>query len=126
MKNTFKIIKTHTTCGDRFFTLAITNKEGETHTDIFSENLMRSFMMKGVKFEIDMENDELVSAAEELAFITVCEEEDAEGKDVFDVYLHKITADDFLEVDFAGEFLKTYKTEKAARNFAAKQGRCIL
>lgn len=122
MKNTFKIVKTHTTCGDKFYTVAITNQEGDTHTDIFSEVMMRGLIQKGVKFEIETENDEVVSAVEELAYITVCEEEDGEGKPVFDIYLHKITADDFLEVDFAGEFLKTYKTEKAAMNFATKKG----
>jgi hypothetical protein len=127
MKNTFKIVKTHTTCGDKFYTVAITNQEGGTHTDTFSEVMMRAAIQKGVKFEIDTENDEVVSAVEELAYITVCEEEDGETeKSVYDVYFHKITADDFLEVDFAGDFLKTYKTEKAAMNFASKKGYPVL
>jgi hypothetical protein len=125
MKNTFKIVKTHTTCGDKFYTVAITDQNGDTHTDVFSHVMMRNLIQKGVKFEIDTENDDVVSAVEELAYITVCEEEENE-KSVYDVYFHKITADDFLEVDFAGDFLKTYKTEKAAMNFASKKGYPVL
>lgn len=121
MANTYKIIGFHETCGDKFFKVAITNAEGETHTDIYSYILIQKFVGKGAKFEVDMENDDLINAVEELAYITICEEEENE-KAVYDVYLHKITADDFLEVDFAGEFLKTYKSENAALKFAAKKG----
>ena len=45
----------------------------------------------------------------------------------FDVYIHKFNVDeDVLEYDVAGEFLKTYKTEKGAINFAKKQGYPVI
>jgi hypothetical protein len=126
MKKTFKIIKTHTTCGDKFFTVAITNQDG-THTDVFSETLLVKAFAKGATFEVDMENEDVVAALEELGYISVCEEEDSTTeKEVFDVYKHSITVDEVVIVDFAGEFLKTYKTEKAAMNFASKKGFPVL
>jgi hypothetical protein len=123
MKNTYKIIDWSETCGDKFFTIAITDKDGDTHTDIFSEITLMNFArkMKG-NFEFDEENEELVNELSQLAYIEIAEETDSETeKDVYDVYLHKFIADeDVLECDGEGEYLKTYKTEKGAMNFAKK------
>lgn len=126
MKNTFEIIKHHTTAGDKHFTVTITNQEGETHTDLFSEITVLKAIQKGVKFAVDMENDELVAALEDIGYITVCEEENFDGKMEFDVYKHKIMIDDYITVDFGGEHLKTYKTKTAAMKFAAKQNYNLL
>jgi hypothetical protein len=129
MKNTLKIVGYHETCGDKFFKIEITNKEGEMHTDIFSEvTLMEAARRIKGNFEIDEENEELMNELSQLAFIEIAEDVDGEtGKDVFDVYLHKFIADcDVLEYDLEGEYLKSYKSEKAARNFAAKQRYIIL
>ena len=76
---------------------------------------------KNAKFEIDEENEELVNELSQLAYIEISEEEEDE-KEVFDVYIHKFIADeDVLDFNLEGEFLKTYKTEKGAMNFAKKQ-----
>ena len=127
MKNTFKIIGFDEFCGDKFFTVAITDKEGLTHTDRFCEatliNFARAMERKNAKFEIDEENEELVNELSQIAYIELSEEEGNE----FDVYIHKFNVDeDVLEYDVAGEFLKTYKTEKGARNFAKKQGYQVI
>jgi hypothetical protein len=127
MKNTFKIIGYDEFCGDKFFTVAITDKEGLTHTDRFCEatliNFARAMERKNAKFEIDEENEELVNELSQIAYIELSEEEGNE----FDVYIHKFNADeDVLEYDVAGEFLKTYKTEKGSRNFAKKQGYQVI
>ena len=127
MKNTFKIIGFDEFCGDKFFTVAITDKEGLTHTDRFCEatliNFARAMERKNAKFEIDEENEELVNELSQLAYIELSEEEGNE----FDVYLHKFNVDeDILEYDVAGEFIKTYKTEKGAMNFAKKQGYQVI
>ena len=123
MKNTFKIIGFDEFCGDKFFTVAITNKEGETHTDRFSEVTLLKFaqamVRKNANFEIDETNEELVNELSQLAYIEVAEEEE-DGKEVFDIYLHKFTADEILEANIEGEYLKTFKTEKGAINFAKK------
>lgn len=125
MKNTFKIIGYHETCGDKFFTIAITNKEGETHTDIWSEvtvmEAARRLEAKNARFEI-AEDEELINELSQLVYMEIAEETDSETeKDVFDVYIHKFSADEVLEYNLEGEFIKTYKTEKAALNYAAKQ-----
>jgi hypothetical protein len=125
MKNTYKIIGYHETCGDKFFKIAITNQDGDTHTDIFSEVTLMKFAQamerKNAKFEIDEENEELVNELSQLAYIEVVEDEEDE-KPVFDIYIHKFIADeDVLEYDVAGEYLKSYKTEKGAMNFAKKE-----
>jgi hypothetical protein len=125
MKNTYKIIGYHETCGDKFFNIAITDKDGDTHTDIFSEITLMKFAKalnrKRATFEIDEENEELVNELSQLAYIEIAEEVDSETeKDVYDVYLHKFIAEDILECDGEGEYLKTYKTEKGAMNFAKK------
>lgn len=129
MKNTFKIIGFHETCGDKFFNVAITDKQGDTHTDLLSEVTLMKFAQamerKNEKFEIDEENEELVNELSQLGFIEIAEEEE-DGKEVFDVYVHKFFADDVLSYNVAGEYVKTYKTEKGARNFAAKQRYIIL
>ena len=124
MKNTFKIIGYDEFCGDKFFTVAITNQEGDTHTDRFCEVTLMKFAKamerKNAKFEIDEENEELVNELSQLAYIEISEEEEDE-KEVFDVYIHKFIADeDVLDFNLEGEFLKTYKTEKGAMNFAKK------
>ena len=132
MKNTFKIIGFDEFCGDKFFTVAITNQDGDTHTDRFSEVTLIKFAVamerKNAKFEIDEENEELMNELSQLAYLEIAEDTDGEtGKDVFDVYLHKFNADcDVLEYHLEGDYLKTYKSEKAARNFAAKQRYIIL
>ena len=129
MKNTLKIVGYSETCGDKFFKIEITNKEGEMHTDIFSEaTLMEAARRIKGNFEIDEENEELVNELSQLAYIEIAEDTDGEtGKDVFDVYLHRFNADcDVLEYNLEGDYLKTYKSEKAARNFAAKQKYIIL
>jgi hypothetical protein len=126
MKNTFKIIGYDEFCGDKFFTVAITNQEGDTHTDRFSEvtlmNFAKALNRKRATFEFDEENEELVNELSQLAYIEIAEETDSETeKDVYDVYLHKFIADeDVLECDGEGKYLKTYKTEKGAINFAKK------
>jgi hypothetical protein len=125
MKNTYKIIGYHETCGDKFFNIAITDKDGDTHTDIFSEITLMKFAQamerKNASFEIDGENEELVNELSQLAYIEVAEETDSETeKDVYDVYIHKFTADEVLEYSIEGEYLKTFKTEKGAMNFAKK------
>lgn len=129
MKNTFKIIGFHETCGDKFFNVAITDKNNDTHTDIFSEVTLMKFAQamerKNASFEIDEENEELVNELSQLGFIEIVEEEE-DGKEIFDIYLHKFFADDVLSYNVAGEYLKSYKTEKGAKNFAAKQGHPIL
>ena len=130
MKNTFKIIGFDEFCGDKFFTVAITDKEGLTHTDRFCEatliNFARAMERKNANFEIDETNEELVNELSQLAFIEITEEEEDE-KEVFDIYIHKFIADeDILEYSVEGEFLKTYKTEKGAINFAKKQGCTII
>lgn len=124
MKNTFEIIAWSETCGDKFFTVAITNQEGETHTDIFSEITLMKFAQKA-RFQVDLENEELIHEICQLGFIEIALEQDGEtGGAIYDVYFHKffIAADEVLEYDAAGTFLKTYKSEKAALNFAKKQG----
>ena len=124
MKNTFEIIAWSETCGDKFFTVAITNQEGETHTDIFSEITLMKFATKAV-FSVDLENAELVHEVCQLGFIEIALEQDGEtGAAIYDVYFHKfyIDANDDLNYDAAGTYLKTYKSEKAALNFANKQG----
>ena len=81
---------------------------------------------KNANFEIDETNEELVNELSQLAFIEITEEEEDE-KEVFDIYIHKFIADeDILEYSVEGEFLKTYKTEKGAINFAKKQGYTII
>ena len=126
MKNTFKIIGFDEFCGDKFFTVAITNQDGDTHTDRFSEVTLMKFAQamerKNASFEIDEENEELVNELSQLAYIEIAEETDSETeKDVYDVYLHKFIADeDVLDYNLEGEYLKTYKTEKGAINFAKK------
>jgi hypothetical protein len=126
MKNTFKIIGFDEVCGDKFFTVAITDQEGDTHTDRFSEVTLMKFAhameRKNASFEIDEENEELVNVLSQLAFIEIAEEYDEEDeKDVYDVYIHKFSADcDILEYSVEGEYLKTFKTEKGAMNFAKK------
>ena len=122
MKNTFKIIGYDEFCGDKFFTVAITDQEGLTHTDRFCEVTLIKFAKamerKNAKFEIDEENEELVNELSQLAYIEISEEEEDE-KEVFDIYIHKFIADeDVLDFNLEGEFLKTYKTEKGAMNFA--------
>lgn len=124
MKNTFKIIGYSETCGDKFFDIAITNKEGETHTDKWSAATVieaaRRLERKNARFEI-AEDEELINELSQLVYLEIAEEEDSEtGKDVYDVYIHKFHADEELELDGEGEYIKTYKTEKAALNFAAK------
>jgi hypothetical protein len=123
MKNTYKIIGHSETCGDKFFRIAITNQEGETHTDIFSEVTLIEFArrIKG-NFEVDEENEELVNELSQLTYVEIAEEEDSEtGKWVFDIYIHKFNVDeDILELDGEGEYIKTFKTEKGAKNFAKK------
>lgn len=126
MKNTFKIIGYHETCGDKFFTIAITNKEGETHTDTWSEATVmeaaKRLERKNASFDI-ADDEELLNELSQLAYIEISEEEGNE----FDVYIHKFNVDnEVLEFDIAGEFLKTYKSEKAALNFAAKQRTRVL
>lgn len=130
MKNTFKIIGYDEFCGDKFFTVAITDQEGLTHTDRFCEVTLIKFAKamerKNAKFEIDEENEELVNELSQLAYIEISEEEEDE-KEVFDIYIHKFIADeDVLDFNLEGEFLKTYKTEKGAMNFAKKQGYPVL
>jgi hypothetical protein len=122
MKNTFEIKKHHETCGDKFFTLAITNQDG-THTDIWSEATLIEVLRRGKAITIDSENEELVNEVEQLGYITIAAEE---GE--FDIYFHKIfvAANEMVEIDFAGDFKKTYKTEKGAASFAAKQGYPVL
>lgn len=126
MKNTFEIINYHETCGDKFFTIAITNKEGETHTDLFSEVTLMKFAMKIVRnnpeaIVVDEENEELVNELEQLGFIEIAEEE-SEGKAIYDIYFHGFKIENgFVNYDGAGEYLKSFKTEKAAANFAAKK-----
>jgi hypothetical protein len=130
MKNTFKIIGFDEFCGDKFFTVAITNQDGDTHTDRFCEITLMKFAKamerKNAKFEIDEENEELVNELSQLSYMEIAEEEE-DGKEIFDVYVHKFIADeDVLEIDIEGEYIKSYKSEKAARNFAAKQRYIIL
>jgi hypothetical protein len=126
MKNTFKIIGFDEFCGDKFFTVAITNQDGDTHTDRFSEVTLMKFAQamerKNASFEIDEENEELVNELDQLAYIEVAEETDSETeKDVYDIYIHKFKADcDILEYSVEGEYIKTFKTEKGAMNFAKK------
>jgi hypothetical protein len=126
MKNTFEIVGTHTTAGDKFFTVAITNKEGETHTDLFSEITLLKAAQKGINFAVDMDNEEVVWALEEIGYITISEEQGFDDKMEFDVYFHKVSVDEYLIIDFGGEALKTLKTEKAALKFAAKQSHKLL
>ena len=80
MKNTFKIIGYDEFCGDKFFTVAITDKEGLTHTDRFCEvtliNFARAMERKNAKFEIDEENEELVNELSQIAYIELSEEEE--------------------------------------------------
>jgi hypothetical protein len=128
MKNTFEIIAWSETCGDKFFTVAITNQEGETHTDKWSEQVLMKFVTKatrfGATFQVDEENEELVHVLSELGFIEISlEEESSTGAAVYDIYLHKfyIAANGNLEYDAAGEYLKTYKRQQAAFNFANSQ-----
>lgn len=131
MKNTFKIIGYHETCGDKFFTIAITNKEGETHTDTWSEATVmeaaKRLERKNASFDI-ADDEELLNELSQLAYIEISEETDDEtGKEEFDLYIHKFNVDnEVLEFDIAGEFVKTYKSEKAALNFAAKQRTRVL
>jgi hypothetical protein len=125
MKNTYEIIAFSETCGDKFFTIAITNKEGETHTDIFSEITLMKFSQKGAAFTVDLENADLVHELCQLGFIEIALEQDGEtGAALYDVYFHKffIDGNEDLSYDAAGTYLKTYKTEKGALNYAAKQG----
>ena len=123
MKNTYKIIGYSETCGDKFFRVAITNQDGDTHTDIFSAPTLIEFArrMKG-NFEIDEENEELVNELSQLTYVEIAEEEDSETSEwVYDIYVHKFIVDeDILELDGEGEYIKTYKTEKGAKNFAKK------
>lgn len=120
MKNTYEIIAWSETCGDKFFKVAITNAEGEMHTDLFSEITLMKANQK-VMFSVNEENEDLVNALQEIGFIEIAEEE-SEGKAIYDIYSHGFNVENgFLVYDAAGEFLKTYKTEKAANNFAAKQ-----
>lgn len=116
MKNTFEIIKFHETCGDKFFTVAITNQDG-THTDTWSEATLLEVIRRGKEIAVDSENEDLVNEIQQLGYVTIADED---GE--FDIYFHKISVDEIIEVNFAGDFLKTYKTEKGAANFAAKQG----
>ena len=125
MKNTFKIIGYSETCGDKFFDIAITNKEGETHTDKWSEATLieaaRRLDRKNARFEI-AEDEELINELSNIMYIEIAEEEDSETeKDVYDVYIHKFIADEELELDGEGEYIKTYKTMKAALNYANKR-----
>lgn len=117
MKNTFEIIKHHETCGDKFFTVAITNLDG-THTDIFSEATLIEVIRRNKQLAVNMDDEDLVNELSQLAYITIAEDE----TNIFDVYLHEIEVDDFITVDFGGKHLKEYKSEKAALNFANKQG----
>lgn len=126
MKNTFKIIGYHETCGDKFFKIAITNQEGETHTDIWSEvtvmEAARRLEVKNARFEI-AEDEELINELSQLIYMEIAEETDSEtGKDEFDIYIHKFNVDeDILEHNVEGDYIKTYKSEKAALNYAKKQ-----
>ncbi|SRR5690242_5421920 len=126
MKNTYEIIAFSETCGDKFFTIAITNQEGETHTDIFSAITLMKFISnrKSPEFTVDEENEELVHELGELGFIEVALDQDGStGAAVYDIYFHKffVAANGVLEYDGAGEFMKSYKREQAALNFANKQ-----
>lgn len=121
MKNTFEVINWSETCRDKFFKVAITNEDG-THTDIFSSVTLMKFIQKGVKFSVDMENEELVNELEQLGYVTVAEDEEG----IFDIYVHTVSVDDYIEVDFAGTFKKTYKREASAIKYAESLGYCLL
>lgn len=130
MKNTFKIVGYSETCGDKFFDIEITNKEGEMHTDKWSEvtvmEAARRLEAKNAFFEI-AEDEELINELSQLVYMEIAEETDSEtGKDEFDVYIHKFSADEVLEYNLEGEFIKTYKTKKAALNYAAKNKYKVL
>jgi hypothetical protein len=126
MKKTLEIIKMQETNGDKFFTVEITNQEGEKHTDIFSEATLMKAATK-VTFEV-AEDEELQHEVSELGFFIIAEDIEGETeKSVFDIYFHKFNVEDGeVEFDAAGEFVKTYKTQKAAQNFTAKQGFPVL
>lgn len=128
MKNTLKLIDFHETCGDKFFTVAITNQENETHTITLAGISLIEVVRKGkIKFEV-AENDDLIHELNELAFIEIAVEcDDETEKEIYDIYKHKFYADeDGIEYDEAGEYLKTFKTLKGANNFAAKQGYPVI
>jgi len=126
MKNTFKIIGYSETCGDKFFDIAITNKEGETHTDKWSEATVieaaRRLDRKNARFEI-AEDEDLMNELSNIMYVEIAEETDSEtGKDEFDIYIHKFIVDeDIVELDGEGEYTKTYKSMKAALNYANKR-----
>lgn len=107
---------------ENIFTIEIAREGKSTLTEeLNAADLIEA--VKSMKSKINVVNDEfLIHMLNELAYIEIADEE---GE--FDVYLHKFSADeDGLEYNAAGEYLKTYKSEKAARNFAAKQGHPIF
>lgn len=123
-KSTNVIVEVTKTCGDRFFLVAITDAEGDTHTEKFSEAMMAQMVAHGVKFSYDDTNIELTDAIDnaELGHIEVAEED---GE--YDVYYHKVLVDGGeLELDMAGEYLKTYKKQASAMAFAKKSAKLVI
>lgn len=123
-KSTNVITEVTETMGTKFFTVAITDVEGDTHTDKFSDTLMAKFIANGVVFSYDDTDEELTNSIQnaELGFVEVAEED---GE--YDVYYHGVTIDGGdIELDLEGKYLKTYKKLNSALTFARKSAKVVM
>jgi hypothetical protein len=123
MTNQITITKIETLSEDTFFTIEINTDQKE----IVSLETMKEIIKypnNEVSYEEELETeegttvDQLIDAVE----LEIAEDEDGlTGKPVFDIYKHKMRAS-FGEItyDVAGEYVKTFKTEKGAQNWVKK------
>lgn len=104
------------------FKIAVTT-EGGTHTLFLGLETLVEQVINGVEFEVN--NEELAEAINELVLtqLTVEEDETIDGEVVYDVYECKVNIkEEVVEVDY-DNFVKTYKQEKSAENYTAKNNR---
>ena len=104
--------------GDVFFTVAISNEDGETHTERVSAKLLAEFVKQGVKFTVDTNNAAIREAVNKLGYGEINVIEYPWG-DNFEVYYHGLFVwDGEIEVDTDGEFKKHYKRKGFADRLA--------